>query len=163
MLTFFLQEAMFPKNTGAPLTTVAVKDLWKHRSLDHVGWRSPFVVCGRAWLLVSLFVCSLESTGMECHGDPQFVFSTKIRWKEVLFLHPQKGGIFTTWLYFHFLINPWSAKNSRESSSTPTQIEHPKCIFFYLFVQSQRLLWCRWCSAIFFHYFRVCNHDTGKG
>ena len=40
-------------------------------------------MCGRAWLLVSLFVRSLESTRMECYGDPQFVFSTKIGWKEV--------------------------------------------------------------------------------
>ena len=96
-------------------------------------------MCGRDWLLVSLFVCSLESTGMECHGDAQFVFSTKIGWKEVLggavsiFASTKRRDFHDLVVYFSFLINPWSAKNSRESSSTPTQIEHPKCIFFLSF------------------------------
>ena len=65
------RNSISQKKRTRPFTTL--QDLWKHRSRYHVGGRSPFVECGRSGLLMSLFLCSRESTGMECHGDPQFV------------------------------------------------------------------------------------------
>ena len=161
---FFLQEAMFLKNiAGPPSLQWPLKDLWKHRSLHHVGGRSPFVVCGRAWLLVSLFVRSLESTRMECHGDPQLAFRTKIGWWWSfffwggqffsLFASTNFGGIFMTWLYISHVfleLTPYFAENSRASSSTHSRTSSiPNDSF---------ASW--WRSAIFLdHYFKVSNHQ----
>ena len=160
MLTlFFLQEAMFLKNIGGPPSLQ-----WLSRicgSTDH----SIMLVGGVLLLCVGVlgFLCLCSYAALKVpEWSAMEILSLFLAQKlggrrffggQFLFLHPQKGGIFMTWLYIShvfFELTPYFAGNSRASSSTHRTSSIPNDSF-------ARPVGPR--SAIFLDYFKVSNHQ----